>query len=247
MVLPAAPNSITMNQVRTELGWGTAALSLNQRPVRELFGKPTAGTSISLNDGRGKSLAGTRSFTAAGNFTFSPPWYNTLYVEVRGGGGGGGEGCGVQDGIMFEGGRTPVVVDSPDRGANGTAGGTSVFYSTTNLVGNGGGAGTGGFVNSAVPVGANGTTSGGSVPAAASLPGGGAGAGGARRTFGDNGSNGGNGGLVGTSFTRGAAGAPVPYTGYTVTVGAAGNGGSGGSNGGDGASGGVGYVYMSWS
>lgn len=56
MTLPASPNSISLSQVNTELGRSTTAMiDMNDSAVRSLFGKPGSGTTISMDDGRGKS------------------------------------------------------------------------------------------------------------------------------------------------------------------------------------------------
>lgn len=57
MTLPANPGSISMAQVNTELGLSaTALITLNDAAVRNLFGKPSGG--ISMSDGWGKSSNG---------------------------------------------------------------------------------------------------------------------------------------------------------------------------------------------
>lgn len=66
MTLPISPNSISLSQVNTELGYSsTAIISMNDSAVRMLFGK--ASGSISMSDGHGK--ANTFSFTIASNQT----------------------------------------------------------------------------------------------------------------------------------------------------------------------------------
>ena len=56
MTLPASGNSISLNQVNTELGrTATALIEMNDAAVRSLFGKPGSGNTISMSDGHGKS------------------------------------------------------------------------------------------------------------------------------------------------------------------------------------------------
>ena len=227
MVLPAS-GVIYLSQVNAELGKAfNTFISLNQTDVRQLFQVPTG--AIFMSSGRGKGVtAGAQDWgggtTVAGQFTFNVPWYNSMYVQVRGAGGGGGA----------------SATANRTRGANGTAGGTSVFYSSTNIVGNGGGGGIGGGQGGG-QAGANGTASGGSN----NVTGGGSVGGvGASGTFG-NGGNGGAGGFAEIAFARGGAGAPIPYGQITIVVGARGNNGAPNLSGVfDGT---IGYVYVSWS
>lgn len=57
MTLPASPNSIAFSQVNDELGIAnTTSINLNMQAVRNLFGRPTLGSQISMSDGRGKQF-----------------------------------------------------------------------------------------------------------------------------------------------------------------------------------------------
>jgi hypothetical protein len=56
MTLPASGNSISLNQVNTELGrTATALIDMNDAAVRTLFGVGGSGTAISMSSGFGKS------------------------------------------------------------------------------------------------------------------------------------------------------------------------------------------------
>lgn len=56
MTLPASGNSISLNQVNTELGrTATANINMNDAAVRTLFGVGGSGTAISMSSGFGKS------------------------------------------------------------------------------------------------------------------------------------------------------------------------------------------------
>lgn len=56
MTLPASGNSISLNQVNTELGrTATANINMNDSAVRTLFGVGGSGTAISMSSGFGKS------------------------------------------------------------------------------------------------------------------------------------------------------------------------------------------------
>ena len=56
MTLPASGNSISLNQVNTELGrTATATIDMNDSAVRTLFGVGGSGTAISMSSGFGKS------------------------------------------------------------------------------------------------------------------------------------------------------------------------------------------------
>lgn len=58
MPLPASGNSISLNQVNTELGrTATATIDMNDAAVRTLFGVGGSGTTISMSSGFGKSNA----------------------------------------------------------------------------------------------------------------------------------------------------------------------------------------------
>jgi hypothetical protein len=70
MTTPAAPNPISINDINIELGSpGTTLRTLNDTDVRTLAGAPftTPGTTISLNDLRGKS-----KFAVTGGTVYTP-------------------------------------------------------------------------------------------------------------------------------------------------------------------------------
>ncbi len=231
MVIPAS-GAIYLSQFNTELGKATnTAISLGQADLRQMLQIPSG--AIYMSSGRGRGVSPSAAAWGAGAFvTFVVPWYNTLYVEVRGAGGGGGQGAYYEtvpvNPTEANGGATSEQVLR--RGATGGAGSASVFYSSTALIGYGGGGGQGGFTTAGA-TGAAGGASGGSYNAAGGGSGGGGGSG--------NGGAGGAGGVAAINFSRVSPGAPVPYAGITVQVGV--GGGSYGS-----AAGG-GYIYVSWS
>lgn len=249
MVLPSS-GIIYLSQVNTELGKATTtAISLGQADVRQLF-QVAAGATISLSQGYGKGVSASQAdWGPQANFNFTIPWYNNLYVEVRGAGGGGAGGAGSRTEPR------PVTEANPSgadaviysRGNPGGTGGASAFYSSTALIGYGGGGGTcnAPFSESIGPTGVAGTASGGSYNAQGGGSGGGGGGGSAYEATGG---NGGAGGVAAINFSRGAAGAPVPYTAYTIQVGSGGGGGARGGNGGaNGGAGAGGYVLVRWS
>lgn len=116
MATPSAPSPISLNDVNVELGNpGTTLISLNDTAVRTLAGAPfsTPGTTISLNDLRGKSSfsvtsSGTiatpstglapgngyiyHTFTGPGTFTVNGS--KTMEILLVGGGGSGAPGTG---------------------------------------------------------------------------------------------------------------------------------------------------------
>lgn len=108
MATPSAPSPISLNDVNVELGNpGTTLITLNDTDVRTLAGAPfsTPGTTISLNDLRGKSSFSAtggnvnglapgngyiyHTFTSPGTFTVSSG-SKTAEILLVGGGGGGG-------------------------------------------------------------------------------------------------------------------------------------------------------------
>ncbi len=108
MTTPSAPNPISINDINVELGSpGTTLRTLNDAAVRTLAGPAftTPGSTISLNDLRGKSnsvsaTGGTvidsggyriHVFTSPGSFVVSNAGPGTVeYLVVAGGGGGAG-------------------------------------------------------------------------------------------------------------------------------------------------------------
>lgn len=90
MVLPVAPNTISLGQVNTELGLSASALiSLNDTAVRNLAG--VASGAISMSNLHGKSAVappGQLTYTS-GAFTFVVPTGITQVSTVNIGGGGG--------------------------------------------------------------------------------------------------------------------------------------------------------------
>lgn len=237
MVLPSS-GQIYLSQVNTELGKATTtAISLGQADVRQLF-QVAAGATISLSQGYGKGIqGGPYDQYAVGYHVVTVPWYNTLYVQVfgAGAGGDGGNGRAITSYRYSEGKNQDIPIYTYYSGGDGGAGGASVFYSSTNIIGYGGGRNN-----------VQGTGAGGSYI----LQGGGrpGGAGGAGEADAGGGVNGGPGGTSAINFYRGNAGAPVPYTQIGLAVGAGGAGGAGSSQGGSaGAAGSGGRVYLSWS
>lgn len=224
MALPGS-GTLWMSQIRDEFGnWGppnwlshyyrgalTTANNLNV---------PTSGPIwFSQFYGAVRSVAGSRSWTSPGTYSFTVPPYSTMRIDVRGAGGGGG-------GSTYD-------IGLP--GANGSAGGNA-SVSSTGLVGRGGSGGQGSYYNTPGKA-ANGTASGGNV---LNSTGGGA-AGGVGGTYGiTKGGNGGNGGRAVSDFAPGALG-----VGATLTV-TVPSGGAGGAGQVSGAKGGNGAVYISW-
>ena len=199
---------IYLSQVQAEFG-GTNPIYMSDYYGADT-GIPGSGT-IYMSQFYGKSSSdpGSTSYTTPGTYSFNVPKFTTLTVDVRGAGGGGS--------------------NAFDSGNNG---GTSVFYSSTNLRGNGGI----GARKERNNDGADGTASGGE----SNITGGGANGGGA----GSYGSIGGDGGRAVKTWSKTEAGHPSDTQNITVVVGAGGNGGSGtGNDGGDGTNG---AVYISW-
>jgi hypothetical protein len=224
MALPGS-GTIWISQLRDEFGnWGppnylshyyrgalTTANNLNV---------PTGGAIyLSQFYGAQKSVAGSRSFTSPGTYSFTIPVYSTLRIDVRGAGGGGGG----------------STYDAGYPGSNGAAGGDATV-SGTGLRGNGGAGGQGSYYNKPGKA-ASGSGSGGNV-----LNSTGAGAdGGVGGTYGaTKGGDGGDGGRAVSDYGPGALGVGATLT---VTVPSGGNGGAGQAAG---AKGGNGAVYISW-
>ena len=228
----ATTGAIYLSQFNTELGkLYDTPISLNQADLRQMLGITTDQSAIYMSSGRGLGVSASSQswggvYTSAGQFTFNVPWYNSMYVQVRGAGGGGG-----QNGNTFR------------RGLSGIAGGTSVFYSSTNIIGYGGGGGAGGARGEVAAAGLPGDATGGST----NLSGGGSRGGDgqpASGVGGVSGAAGGRGGRVEITFTRGGAGSPVPYGQITVVIGTAGQNGDPASGGAyDGT---IGGMLVSW-
>lgn len=88
MTLPVSPNSISLAQVNTELGYSsTATIDLTSSVVRTLFGVPTE--PINILDGYGKSNTTYYSGTLTGSGTLSIPAGCTLVTLIGHGGYGG--------------------------------------------------------------------------------------------------------------------------------------------------------------
>jgi hypothetical protein len=232
MTTPAAPNPISINDINIELGSpGTTLRTLNDTDVRTLAGAPftTPGTTISLNDLRGKSkfaVTGGTVYTPGDGykyfvFTSTGPlsiagFGNIDYVAIGGGGGGGAVG---------NPGSTPW-----DGGGGGAGGYVAAPRSVT------------GPFNITVTIGAGGisNTPGNNTTIAFPAPNGGTitAGGGAAGGYGNNtnmpgpsaplGSGGGAGG--GGTGAPGGTGGPQGYPGGTSTnPGAGGGGGAGGA------------------
>lgn len=224
MALPGS-GPIWISQLRDEFGnWGppnylthyyrgalTTANNLNV---------PTGGTIyMSQFYGAVRSVAGSRSWTSPGTYTFTIPPYSTMRIDVRGAGGGGG-------GSTYDAGAS---------GQNGAAGGNA-SVSSTGLIGRGGSGGQGAYYNKPGKA-SSGTASGGNV---VNTTGGGA-DGGVGGTYGaTKGGDGGDGGRAVSDYGPGALGVGATLT---ITVPSGGNGGAGQVAG---ARGGHGAVYISW-
>ena len=82
MTLPASGNSISLNQVNTELGrTATALIEMNDAAVRTLFGNAGSGTTISMSDGHGKSAIRISLASLTSVFGTAYPG-NTAYAEL---------------------------------------------------------------------------------------------------------------------------------------------------------------------
>lgn len=85
MTLPVAYNTISLNNVNTELSFSaTALISMNDAAVRTLFGRAGSGTTISMSDGHGKSSSTVLNITIAVNTRN----YNVRTAAVAAGWGG---------------------------------------------------------------------------------------------------------------------------------------------------------------
>ena len=82
MTLPAS-GAISLNQVNVELGLaGTTSINMNQTTVRNLFGKPTSASAISMSDGYGKSFLRKSFLTMGGGapaYAHTYEWTSTGY------------------------------------------------------------------------------------------------------------------------------------------------------------------------
>ena len=153
MALPTSPDSISLNQVNTELGINsTNTISLNDAAVRTLAGVGGSGTTISMSDLRGKSNAQTYTFAyTGGNQTFTVPSGKTsMVVKLWGAGGGagflsyGGGGGFAQSTVSVSGGQAyTIAVGGGGAGwNNGSANGFPDAYGTSNIGTAGGGGST---------------------------------------------------------------------------------------------------------
>lgn len=159
MATPSAPNPISINDINIELGSpGTTTRTLNDAAVRSLAGTPfsTPGTTISLNDLRGKSLLinatggvtpsgitpgnGYRYhvFISPGTFTVNSGSGTVEYLIVAGGASGGGHygGGGGAGGVLSS---TTTVSPGPYSVSVGGGGPASTGYTTPNALGKNGG------------------------------------------------------------------------------------------------------------
>jgi hypothetical protein len=248
MTLPISPASISMSQLNIEMNQSAIQLvTLNDPMMRSLAGKPTADTTISLSDFRGKSRStGTQTITTPGTTYWTVPYgVYSITASVYGGGGGGSSVSFCGDGYSGGGGGSGsysvdklIAVTPGDYltlvcGAGGAGGPAPAVCVGHNSGGAGG--------NSYVSKGANVLVAaygggGGQVAGCYPCPGNG-GAGGAAGTL--NGSAGSNGG---------AGGAAQPLTGGAggINVTSIGSGGSGGAGGGGGIAGKNGAVKITW-
>lgn len=224
MALPAS-GAIWLSQIRDEFGnWGPpnylSHYYRGQLTTANNLGVPTGGTIyFSQFHGTQKSVAGSRSWTTPGTYSFTVPVHSTIRVDIRAAGGGGG-------GSTYDAGVT---------GATGVKGGNA-SVSGTGLSAIGGNGGAGAYYNQPGK-GANGTASGGNT---LNSTGGGAN-GGVGGTYGaTKGGNGGDGGRAVSDWGAGSLGVGAVLT---VTVPTGGNGGAGQVAG---AKGDNGAVYISW-
>lgn len=224
MTIPST-GAVSLNDVAAVTKATTGVrIEMNETLTRQLLGRPTNLSTISLADARGKPVAtGPQTWThnnpynnaapGAVTYNYVTPVYQYLVADVRAGGGGGG-------------GQAWLCYGSGGNGANGT---NSVFNNITATYGVGGL----GEINVTVvfllncytysgAVSANGSGSGpvGSVVTSGGGGTGGAGAGGGRK--------GGNGGRVVTTYRfASTSGYPVWGTTYTLSVGRGGIYGAG--------------------
>lgn len=256
MTLPASPNTISLNQVNTELGrTATATLSMNDSGLRTLFGVASGQISMSQGWGKSSNVIGQVAYTTAGSYTWTCPAgvYSVCVVAIGGGcggpsseyqGGNGGGGLGYKNNISVSPGSTYTVVVG-DVNSGGNPAGDSWFSSTATVRGLGGlytNTSTGGAGGSYVGDGGGAGGAGGDANSGGGYYAGGGGAGG----YSGNGGHGGN--WDGSGATAGSGGAGGGgATGWSGGgVGIFGQGSSGaagsGSNGGAG-SGGSGLAY----
>lgn len=223
MALPAS-GPIYLSQIQAEFGGPNYNLSTYYRGggyvTANNTGVPASGTIyFSQFHGTEKSVAGSRSWTSPGTYSFTVPVHSTLRIDVRGAGGGGG-------GSTYDAGAS---------GATGAAGGIATV-SSTGLTGRGGSGGTGAYYNKPAKA-ANGTASGGNT---LNSTGGGAN-GGVGGTYGaTKGGDGGDGGRAVSDWGAGSIGVGAVLT---VTVPSGGNGGAGQVAGAKGTNG---AVYITW-
>lgn len=245
MALPVSPNPISFNNVNQELGRQSPynqTVALNDAVVRTLFQRTTAGSSVAMSDGWGKSNAKIiatggdavytlgdykiHAFYTSGTFTVSTISDGTMDtgIALANGGdfGSGGEG----------------VFESCDAGQGGGGGMGGNYRITTGQTFNYFFASTGNYTVT-IGAGGGGSTSLASWTATTSGGGGGAGGSGGSGTMGGNGSSSTGGGSVSWIPTG------VGSNTYTTTLGKGGGGGGGGgwdSNGAGNYSGGAGGI-----
>lgn len=253
MTLPSG--TISMSEVNVELSLpATTLITLNDADVRDIAGAPfiTPGTTISMNDLRGKSAftaitataTGTVTpvisgnyqlfiFTGPGSFNVSDAGSEGLvdYLVVAGGGGGGGRGPGAS---------TPNGPNgcSAGGGAGGLRTGSLTITATNYPITRGGGGAVGPF-----PSTTDGSNGGNSVFHTITSSGGGGGAGAVSPTGTSNtGQPGGSGGGGVGAGPAGNGGGGIPGQGNGGGYGGPGN--SGGGGGGAGGAGGSGIVVI---
>lgn len=223
MALPAS-GLLYMSQIQAEFGGPNYNMSTYFRGAGYVTanntGVPASGTIyFSQFHGTEKSVAGSRSWTSPGTYSFTVPVHSTIRVDVRGAGGGGG-------GSTYDAGAS---------GAAGVAGGNATV-SGTGLTGRGGSGGAGSLYNKPGKA-ANGTASGGNTLNST----GGGSNGGVGGTYGaTKGGDGGDGGRAVSDWGPGSIGVGAVLT---VTVPTGGNGGAGQVAGAKGTNG---AVYISW-
>lgn len=222
MALPSS-GILYMSQIQAEFGGPNYLLSTYYRGggyvTANNTGIPASGPIyFSQFYGAQKSVAGSRSFTSPGTYSFTVPVHSSITFDVRAAGGGGG-------GSTYDAGYP----------GNAGANGGSASVSGIGLSASGGGGGAGSYYNYAAN-GSNGSGSGGNQ-----LNNSGGGSGGAGGQYGaTKGGNGGNGGRAVSTWEPGSVGVGATLT---VTVPSGGGGGAGqvsGQRGNNGA------VYISW-
>lgn len=93
MTLPAAPNSLSISQISTEMGYGsTTARTLNEAAVRTLLQAASTGA-VSMSGGRGRSYC-----PASGTYVTSYCSGYTLYYRYYSGSASSGT-CGTYDSV----------------------------------------------------------------------------------------------------------------------------------------------------